>query len=362
MIEAGGRYTSTVALSCQANGPFTNLGWAAEEPEFLFTPDHLLILEILLHEHDLVEAEKAFAAHRNGPVPVEVERTFEEFKQKTKRLSLFSRGSSLLLIADEQMEPLADLTELSRSTRQVLRGFGSLRGCSTSSTTSDFRLLLHNLDERGYVAPVLGRIDWGQLRRLTPICPAFGKSRGTPIDRHYLDQFIAEVRSQVSGEVVEIGGRDGNRDAYGFTKAARYRGMDIAADPEVSLLCDATDPASLPPECLDAVVAFNVLEHTARPWEVVANMWRWLRPGGTAYCMVPNAQRVHEAPNDYWRPLPAALTAMFHDWSERRVRQYGNPLTVIASYMGVPAEELDAAELDAYHPEYPVASCIIAHK
>nr|WP_230968368.1 hypothetical protein [Nostoc sp. WHI] len=41
---------------------------------------------------------------------------------------------------------------------------------------------------------------------------------------------------------------------------------------------------------------------------------------------------------------------------------YGNPTTVIASYHGIAVEELTSEELDAYHPDYPVANCILAEK
>jgi hypothetical protein len=41
---------------------------------------------------------------------------------------------------------------------------------------------------------------------------------------------------------------------------------------------------------------------------------------------------------------------------------YGNPLTVVASFLGIAAEEVSPQELDAWHPEYPVATCLVATK
>ena len=42
------------------------------------------------------------------------------------------------------------------------------------------------------------------------------------------------------------------------------------------------------------------------------------------------------------------------------VRVYGNPLTAIASLMGVAAQELTSAELETY--DYPVVTCVVARR
>jgi outer membrane scaffolding protein for murein synthesis (MipA/OmpV family) len=37
-------------------------------------------------------------------------------------------------------------------------------------------------------------------------------------------------------------------------------------------------------------------------------------------------------------------------------------MTVVASYYGVSAEELTTEELDSYHSDYPVITCVSAKK
>ena len=41
--------------------------------------------------------------------------------------------------------------------------------------------------------PPVGHVDLGHLRRLTPIDPHFGYSRGQVIDRYYIDKFLEEM-------------------------------------------------------------------------------------------------------------------------------------------------------------------------
>ncbi|MFE0258268.1 class I SAM-dependent methyltransferase [Streptomyces sp. NPDC059010] len=363
-----GLFTSAVVLSAQSDrmcvkaGKASKVGAANRQEGFPLSLDMLLILEIMLHERDLAAAEAEFTAMRRAPLAADAQAAVDELSYSGNTCSVFAQRGSLIVRDDRTMAQVADLTAQSRSTRQVLRALGMRRNLSHDPETPNFRELFTELQERGILVPPIGGIDWGQLRRLIPICPAFGMSRGTPIDRHYLNQFIAEIHDFVQGDVVEIGGLDSNGGAYGFTRASKYRGLDIREAPGVSLVGDAADPGIIPADSLDTIIAFNVLEHTARPWQVVDNMRQWLRPGGTACCMVPSAQRLHSAPEDYWRPLPAALREMFSAWSEQTVHQYGNPLSVIASLMGIAAEELDALELSSYHPDYPVATCIVARK
>jgi SAM-dependent methyltransferase len=241
----------------------------------------------------------------------------------------------------------------------VLRGLG-LRHGARSAPNASFESVVSNLARAGFVAPAPGSLDWGDLRRLVPLCPRFGFSRGTPIDRYYLDRFVERIRPEVTGDVVELGGRDSNRESYGLIGATRYRGLDQRARSSVSLAGDAHDSSILPERSLDAVLAFNVLEHCHSPWLVAENMGRWLRPGGKAFCMVPSAQRLHRMAEDYWRPLPAALPLLFTGFSATRLEVFGNPLTTLAALLGIAVEELSQRELDATHPDYPVASCIVA--
>src|SRR5436305_11493352 len=54
----------------------------------------------------------------------------------------------------------------------------------------------------------VGSVRWGDLRSLQPICSQFGFSRGKPVDRYYIEAFLAEHANDVSGHVLEI--KDGN--------------------------------------------------------------------------------------------------------------------------------------------------------
>jgi hypothetical protein len=261
---------------------------------------------------------------------------------------------------------VTDLTDVSRSGTCVLltltgSAAGALRAFPTPSR-AQFEQAVDALCEQGLLVPPFQKVDWGQLRRFHAICKGFGFSRGTPVDRYYLNRFVEEIRERVAGKTVELGGVSTNATWYRWSHVTSFTAVDVRPGPGVDLVGDIHDPGLLPPDSADAVIAFNVLEHCAQPWVVVDNMRSWLRTGGHAFCMVPGAQRIHQMPSDFWRPMPGAVHWMFRAFSDHQVRQYGNPTSVIASYMGIAAEELSAEELDATHPDYPAAICVTARK
>ncbi len=47
----------------------------------------------------------------------------------------------------------------------------------------------------------MGLINFGDLRRLTPVSKEFGFERGLPIDRYYIEKFLAEHTSDIQGRV-----------------------------------------------------------------------------------------------------------------------------------------------------------------
>jgi len=346
-------------IETRPDGIYLTAAGGSSNPAVKASHAHLMVLEILAHDPDVNCARLEFARLASNQNAFTLDAMISDI-QKNESCAFMVQPGAIQCIS-RQSGAGGDLWNASQQTRQVLRTVAEWFE-PASGSDDDFDTALDFLDQKGFVAPPVGELNWGDLRRLVPICARFGFSRGAPIDRYYLDQFIHKIRPIVLGDVVEIGGKDSNRAAYQFDHATQYRGFDMFGDPDISLVGDAHDPQALPEGQLDTIIAFNVLEHCPKPWLVIDNMRRWLKPGGMAIVMVPSCQRLHRMPEDYWRPMPAALGHLFSTWSDPELHVYGNPLTTIAAMMGISVGELSAAELDAFHPDYPVATCVIAKK
>ncbi len=261
---------------------------------------------------------------------------------------------------------IVDLTEWSRHTSGVAQGLAAQYGPPGQAywavSLSEFSRLAESLHNIGLLAVPVGSIDLGDLHKNVPFCSEYGFTRGTPVDRYYLGQFVASIQQEVVGSTLEIGGRKENRERYGFANAKDYWIMDADERSGADILSDAHDPSAWPAESLDSVILFNVLEHCAQPWIVAANIKRWLRIGGKVFCAVPNAQRIHPAPKDFWRILPDAVESLFESYSIVKLGTYGNLLASIAALSGLAAEELTENQLSYRSPEYPVITWVVAQK
>lgn len=92
---------------------------------------------------------------------------------------------------------------------------------------------------------------------------------------------------------------------------ADIRGLDPLSRPAPYTemhKCDInTDPIPFPDETFDMVTMGCVLAHTARPLEVLAKIYRVLKPGGILILSSPN-------PNYYWENL---LNIFYHHFEKR---------------------------------------------
>src|SRR5690606_22527663 len=69
----------------------------------------------------------------------------------------------------------------------------------------------------------------------------------------------------------------------------------------------------VPDGAYDAVLCTQVLEHVPNPAEVLAELYRVLRPGGRVYLTVPLTWELHELPFDFFRYTAPGLERLFTD-------------------------------------------------
>jgi hypothetical protein len=121
------------------------------------------------------------------------------------------------------------------------------------SSFEAFSQVVDNLTALGLLSLGGNTLDWGDFKRRFPLCRLFGFSRGTLIDRYYLSKFISEIRPQVAGTVLEIGGTQRNREIYQFDRATEYQTIDIVPAPGVTYVGDVHDLTVIKPETTKAL-------------------------------------------------------------------------------------------------------------
>ena len=98
--------------------------------------------------------------------------------------------------------------------------------------------------------PAVGRVKLGDLRRLTPISQCFGFDRGLPVDRYYIERFLARHASEIVGRVLEIGD-DAYTRKFGGSRVSRSDVLHVHhGNRRATLVGDLTDPNVLPEGCI----------------------------------------------------------------------------------------------------------------
>lgn len=116
-------------------------------------------------------------------------------------------------------------------------------------------------------------------------------------------------------KVLDVGSYDVNGTLKPLFQHCRYTGCDIGAGPNVDVV--QTLPHVLPfdDNAFDVVVSANCLEHCKRPWELVLEMDRVLKPGGTIAVSLPWVSiGYHPYPIDCYRITTDAMTELFGPW------------------------------------------------
>jgi len=204
-----------------------------------------------------------------------------------------------------------------------------------------------------------GSVSWGSLRRTTPFSRSWGYDRGTPIDRIYIEQFLAQHATDVRGACLEVLNADYTR-RFGGSQVISSDVLDIdPANTAATIVADLGEPDSLPAGRFDCVIFTQTLHLIPDMRVAVANVWRALAPGGVLLLTAPTLGR-HDARmgfhHDRWR-----LTKTGLEWllgatpaAAVEVTTYGNVLSCAAFLYGMASEELHAQELQVHDREFPL--------
>jgi SAM-dependent methyltransferase len=208
----------------------------------------------------------------------------------------------------------------------------------------------------------LNRPRWGNLRRLEPFSAYYGFDRGTPVDRFYLERFLAEYARDIRGAVLEVGHP---RYARAFEDAAaeRVEIVDIdAANTEATIVADLSEAGSLPAGRFDCFILTQTLQLVSDPEAALQNAWQGLASGGVLLLSVPGITRAdpEHVVADRWRFTAPGLDTLIARTcvdGNREVAGYGNLTSAVAFLMGLAAQELEEHELTASDPHFPVVVC-----
>jgi peptidoglycan/xylan/chitin deacetylase (PgdA/CDA1 family) len=211
-------------------------------------------------------------------------------------------------------------------------------------------------------------LEWGDLRRTTPVSRNWGLDRGRPIDRYYIEAFIAEHAADIRGHVLEVLD-SGFTTSYGGDRVERSDVVDIdAGNSRATVIADLRTADQIPSETYDCFILTQTLHLIDDMRAVVRHAYRILKPGGVLLVTVPSASMVAEeygASGDHWRLTEAGARALFGDFFDQddlQVAAKGNVLAITAFLYGLSCDEVSEVELASSDPAYPLLVTVRATK
>ncbi len=204
----------------------------------------------------------------------------------------------------------------------------------------------------------LDPMDWGSFRSHAPKSRHYGTDRGTALDRHYIEMFLAEHAKDVHGVVLEVAS-DAYARRFGGSRIEKTEVVSIVAGPGVTIVGDLTSPTTLPRNHFDCIILTQTLCFIYDFKAALANCHAALRKGGVLLMTVPGICQISSFDDgltgDYWRFTVASTQRLVDEhFQDTAVRSYGNVLAAVAYLHGLAKEELTREELDHHDREYQV--------
>jgi SAM-dependent methyltransferase len=218
------------------------------------------------------------------------------------------------------------------------------------------------------IARLCGRPEWfplrsvrfGDLRRLSPFSRSWGLDRGTPVDRYYIERFLAKNADDIRGRVLEIGD-NAYTLRFGSTRVGQSDILHVdASNPRATFVGDLTRLDVLPEAVFDCIVLTQTLHFVYDMRAAVATLHRALKPGGVLLLTTPGISQLdcgEWGSTWYWSLTAVAARRLLEEWfspDTLAVEAHGNVFAAAAFLYGIAVEELDQADLDVDDAVYPV--------
>jgi len=194
--------------------------------------------------------------------------------------------------------------------------------------------------------------------------------RGLPIDRYYIERFLAACAQDIQGHILEIGD-DAYTRKFGGNRVTTADVLHLVdGNPKATIVADLTCCDHLPSNTFDCIIFTQTLQMIYEFREALRQLHRMMKPGGvllsTSHGTSKIARRLGvDNWGEYWRFTTQSTRRLFEEFfpsSNVTVESHGNILTAIAALHGLSSQDLKLKELDYRDPDFEVLITVRAVK
>ena len=202
-----------------------------------------------------------------------------------------------------------------------------------------------------------------------PSIPAnrhWGHPFGKPIDRRYIEEFLGNNRNYITGDVVEIAdNRYTNQFGHDINKAYALHVYGGGNTIKGNL---ATGEGIIENFC-DCLICTQTLQFIFDLHSTVKNIYKILKPNGTALITVPGISQIdmdgYKNWGEAWRFTKQSLQQLFEKVFQKddiQVESFGNVKTAICFLYGMCQEDLTDSDYSLNDEMYPVILTLVCKK
>ena len=204
----------------------------------------------------------------------------------------------------------------------------------------------------------MGLINFGDLDRLEPVSRTFGFDRGSPVDRYYIEKFLAQHATDIRGRVLEIGD-DSYTRRFGGDRVQRRDVLHVnAGNSAATIVGDLTGADHIPSNAFDCLILTQTLDLIYDLRKALQTIWRILKPAGVLLATFPGISQISNdewAENWCWSLTSKSAMQLFAEvfpQESMTLQVYGNVLTAISFLQGLAVSELTPDELESHDPSF----------
>lgn len=217
--------------------------------------------------------------------------------------------------------------------------------------------------------PPVGLVRFGSLKRVKPISRDWGFDRGRPIDRYYIENFLTSCRSDIKGNVLEIGDNTYTKN-FGGEQVTKSDVLHVAQNNKgVTIIGDLSNADNIPSNQFDCFILTQTLQLIYDLDSAIKTIFRILKPGGVVLVTVPGISKISRYDMDhwgyYWSFTSGSVKKLFSNCFREDhmiINSYGNVLAASAFLYGLADSEISDAKLNYVDPDYEVIITLRAQK
>jgi peptidoglycan/xylan/chitin deacetylase (PgdA/CDA1 family) len=192
-----------------------------------------------------------------------------------------------------------------------------------------------------------------------PISRLFGFDRGTPIDRYYIEKFLACNRSAIHGHVLEIADNTYTKKYGGQTVKSDV--LNVVDTSGTTIVGNLATGVNIPESTFDCIIMTQTIQFIYEVKSALHHAVRSLKPGGTLLLTAAGISQISRYDMDrwgeYWRFTDKSLKMLLSEClpaEDIQVEAHGNVAVAKAFLDGLAWHELPQKTLEYKDNDYQI--------